>query len=75
MNVLINFTALLEGELLKPDGSNYIDWYECLRVSLKQYGAFFMIIEPLGQNQMMMQMSDTSKMYLLSQTLLLLFFL
>jgi hypothetical protein len=39
---------LLEGEPLKPDGSNYIDWYERLRISLKRSGAFFMIIEPLG---------------------------
>jgi hypothetical protein len=48
MNVQINFTALLEGEPLKPDGSNYIDWYKHLRVSLKRSGAFFTIIEPLG---------------------------
>jgi hypothetical protein len=48
MNVHINFTDLLEGEPLKPDGSNYIDWYERLRISLKWSSAFFTIIEPLG---------------------------
>jgi hypothetical protein len=48
MNVHINFKALLEGEPLKPDGSNYIDWYEHLRILLKRSSAFFMIIEPLG---------------------------
>jgi hypothetical protein len=48
MNVHINFKALLEGEPLKPDGSNYIDWYERLRISLKRSSAFFMVIEPLG---------------------------
>jgi hypothetical protein len=48
MNVHINFPALLEGEPLKPDGSNYIDWYERLRILLKRSGAFFTIIEPLG---------------------------
>jgi hypothetical protein len=48
MNVHINFKALLEGEPLKPDGSNYIDWYKCLRISLKRSSSFFTIIEPLG---------------------------
>jgi hypothetical protein len=48
MNAHINFKALLEGEPLKPDGSNYIDWYERLRISLKRSHAFFTIIEPLG---------------------------
>jgi hypothetical protein len=48
MNAHINCTALFEGEPLKPDGSNFIDWYERLRSSLKRSNAFFMIIEPLG---------------------------
>jgi hypothetical protein len=48
MNVHINFKALLEGEPLKPDGSNYIDWYKRLRISLKRSSSFFTIIEPLG---------------------------
>jgi hypothetical protein len=48
MNVHINFNALLEGELLKPNGSNYIDCYERLRILFKRSGAFFTIIEPLG---------------------------
>jgi hypothetical protein len=48
MNVHIIFTSLLEGEPLKPDGSNCIDWYERLRILLKRSGAFFTIIEPLG---------------------------
>jgi hypothetical protein len=48
MNVHINFKAFLEGEPLKPDGSNYIDWYERLRISLKRSSAFFTRIEPLG---------------------------
>jgi hypothetical protein len=39
---------LFEGELLKPDGSNFIEWYERLRSSLKRSNAFFTIIEPLG---------------------------
>jgi hypothetical protein len=48
MNAHINFTNLFEVELLKPDGSNFIDWYQCLRSLLKQSNAFFTIIEPLG---------------------------
>jgi hypothetical protein len=48
MNAHINFTTLFEGEPLKPDGSNFIDWYECLRSSLKRSNAFFTIIEPFG---------------------------
>jgi hypothetical protein len=39
---------MFEVELLKPDGSNFIDWYQCLRSLLKQSNAFFTIIEPLG---------------------------
>jgi hypothetical protein len=48
MNAHTNFTAFIEGEPLKPDGSNFIDWYERLRSSLKRSNAFFTIIEPLG---------------------------
>jgi hypothetical protein len=48
MNAHINFTSLFEGGPLKPDGSNFIDWYERIRSSLKRSSAFFTIIEPLG---------------------------
>jgi hypothetical protein len=48
MNAHINFTSLFEGEPLKPNMSNFIDWYERLRSLLKRSDAFFMIIEPLG---------------------------
>jgi hypothetical protein len=48
MNTHINCTALFEGEPLKPNGSNFIDWYERLRSLLKRSNAFFTIIEPLG---------------------------
>jgi hypothetical protein len=48
MNAHINCTALFEGEPLKPDGSNFIDWYERLRSSLTRSSSFFTIIEPLG---------------------------
>jgi hypothetical protein len=47
MNARINFTTFFEGEPLEPNGSNFIDWYERLRSSLKRSSAFFTIIEPL----------------------------
>jgi hypothetical protein len=48
MNTHINFTNLFEGDLLRPNGSNFIEWYGRLRSSLKRSGAFFTIIESLG---------------------------
>jgi hypothetical protein len=45
MKAHINFTALFDGEPLKPDGSNFIYWYQHLRSLLKR--SIFTIIEPL----------------------------
>jgi hypothetical protein len=44
---------MFDGEPLKPDGTNFIDWYQrlrssLLRSSLLRSNALFMILEPLG---------------------------
>jgi hypothetical protein len=46
MKAHINFTNLIDGEPLKPDGLNFINWYQRLRSSLKKSNAF--LIDPLG---------------------------
>jgi hypothetical protein len=48
MNVHVDFTPLFNGEILKPNGTNFINWYQRLRNSLMKSNALFTIIEPLG---------------------------
>jgi hypothetical protein len=48
MNAHINFMPLFDKEPLRPDGTNFIDWYQRLRNTLLRSNALFMIVEPLG---------------------------
>jgi hypothetical protein len=48
MNVHVDFMPLFNGEILKPNGTNFINWYQHLRNSLLKSNALFTIIEPLG---------------------------
>ena len=44
----INYGSFPHEEELKSDGSNFIDWYQCLRGVLLQNDLLYVIEEPLG---------------------------
>jgi hypothetical protein len=48
MNAHVDFMPLFNGEILKSNGTNFINWYRCLRNSLLKSNALLTIIEPLG---------------------------
>lgn len=49
MNAHINFGSLFAGENLRPDGSNFIEWYQRLRNVLHQNNVLYTIEEPIGE--------------------------
>jgi hypothetical protein len=49
MNAHIDFGSLFAGENLKPDGSNFIEWYQRLRGILYQNNVLYTIEEPIGE--------------------------
>jgi hypothetical protein len=48
MITTLNFMHFFNGQELSPDGSNFTNWYLCLRKSLQSNQTLFMIIGPLG---------------------------
>ena len=47
-NVYIDYGSFVRYEKLKIDGSNFVNWYQCLRDILTSNDMLYVIREPLG---------------------------
>ena len=48
MNEHRELISIMRGEDLKVDGSNFVDWYLCLRIVLKRANILFVIERHVG---------------------------
>jgi hypothetical protein len=48
MNAYVNFMHFFNRGGLRPNGSNFNDWYLRLRSTLQQYDILYMIEDPFG---------------------------
>jgi hypothetical protein len=62
-HVLVHLRAFVREEEHKNDGSNFIEWYQCLRKGLRASDALFVIEEPLGDEPNDYEYEDDKKEY------------